>query len=890
MDNIQKAENQEADQNLKSKSLGASKQSSIIFLYLASIAYLVIEVVFNFSLLNAISANDISADDIHDVESFGRVASSIGFTLFAIGFFYKDGFFVNKASGYQGFIAIIVVSLLPYISTPVIQESIIAVVCIAVGAVLVLRIGINKSNDSGLIYSLLSIASFALITFPAFYYGKPAIVNNFIVEPSSGEERLLSKYATAVKNPLIDGTIQLDDISIESFGGAKQPEAKAFLAMIGPIISSSQQIRDWFENPKNKRKVAEKIIEKHPEYQLDDHWQKYQQKGKDFKEINYRDYKKLSTQFKNAKSMAQEQWIDVEIEKDVAWDQYKNAQRSFIDSVIRSVSPLQMKNLEKLDKRCKGRYDLRTRRGRWCFETLNKNIGTRNRDDLCPKDSLIEKFDESLGTNYQVKNSAQRIATNLSYALSPIGWLSYLADGNDTRTCWKASKSYGFAMATNVKHEEFERLSSNKHGLDLFIFSEADFIDDERFLKGLREQVNNNFKKEGLNLLLDEDWDMGQHKVFVQNTTELIKKQTNIILHNTFGQGMQYALSYDRFEQDFRVQNLIKEQLGDEYIESFSFEWTKEQFYKKYFLRVVEKQIDKKKAEFEIQARKYDNGSEFEEEGKEYKRYIIVPPIAIALSLFFSFTSLAKVVQLTLTLIKMPKLWPTLSFYLVLLIVPILFFTTSNQYLETKAWSALKTEGKNYHPATIFGAEFVIKIEPYLYKYGRFITEIYDPFPGVNQVNGEAHYEGKYKNGEFHGQGVFTTADGSRYEGEFKNGKFHGQGALTTVDGSRYEGGWKNSKKNGQGTYIWVDGSRYDGEFKNNKFHGQGVKTETDGSRYEGGWKNDKPHGQGVLTLLDGFRYEGKHKNGEFHGQGVLTTADGSRYEGEFKNGILHGP
>jgi len=34
-------------------------------------------------------------------------------------------------------------------------------------------------------------------------------------------------------------------------------------------------------------------------------------------------------------------------EKDVAWDQYKNAQRSFIDSVIRSVSPLQMKNLEK---------------------------------------------------------------------------------------------------------------------------------------------------------------------------------------------------------------------------------------------------------------------------------------------------------------------------------------------------------------------------------------------------------------------------------------------------------------------------------------------------------------------------------------------------------------
>ena len=91
----------------------------------------------------------------------------------------------------------------------------------------------------------------------------------------------------------------------------------------------------------------------------------------------------------------------------------------------------------------------------------------------------------------------------------------------------------------------------------------------------------------------------------------------------------------------------------------------------------------------------------------------------------------------------------------------------------------------------------------------------------------------------------------TRYEGEFKDGKYHGQGVFTWSDGARYEGEWKDGNRHGQGVYTDDDG-RYEGEWKDCKFHGQGVMhTFADGRRYEGEFKDGKKYGQGVITFPD---------------------------------------
>ena len=45
----------------------------------------------------------------------------------------------------------------------------------------------------------------------------------------------------------------------------------------------------------------------------------------------------------------------------------------------------------------------------------------------------------------------------------------------------------------------------------------------------------------------------------------------------------------------------------------------------------------------------------------------------------------------------------------------------------------------------------------------------------------KSKYEGEYKNGWFHGEGVFEYPTGVKYKGQFEKGQFHGEGNIFTV-------------------------------------------------------------------------------------------------------------
>ncbi len=66
------------------------------------------------------------------------------------------------------------------------------------------------------------------------------------------------------------------------------------------------------------------------------------------------------------------------------------------------------------------------------------------------------------------------------------------------------------------------------------------------------------------------------------------------------------------------------------------------------------------------------------------------------------------------------------------------------------------------------------------------------------------------------GQGTHTYTFG-RYVGEFKDGEHHGQGTFTYANGDKYVGEWKDSKWHGQGTMTYSDGATYVGEWKDDE-------------------------------------------------------------------------
>ena len=99
------------------------------------------------------------------------------------------------------------------------------------------------------------------------------------------------------------------------------------------------------------------------------------------------------------------------------------------------------------------------------------------------------------------------------------------------------------------------------------------------------------------------------------------------------------------------------------------------------------------------------------------------------------------------------------------------------------------------------------------------------------------------------GHGVYLYENGDRYEGEYKNGKRHGQGVMEFQSGKHkgdvYKGGYSNGVKSGRGLFTWSSGNTYEGEYKDGEYHGHGV-FKNGKTAFVGKWKEGAPHGYGV--------------------------------------------
>jgi hypothetical protein len=158
----------------------------------------------------------------------------------------------------------------------------------------------------------------------------------------------------------------------------------------------------------------------------------------------------------------------------------------------------------------------------------------------------------------------------------------------------------------------------------------------------------------------------------------------------------------------------------------------------------------------------------------------------------------------------------------------------------------------------------------------------------VTLPNGDK-YEGEFKNGLFHGWGIYTYRNGDRYEGEFRDDMKNGRGTYQYRNGDKYIGEFKNDVKEGRGTFFFASGDKYIGEFAGDMMNGKGVMFYKNGDRYEGEFKNGMKNGNGKFIFANGDVYMGEFKNDVREGKGTYIWADGGKYIGEFKNGKRHG-
>jgi len=220
---------------------------------------------------------------------------------------------------------------------------------------------------------------------------------------------------------------------------------------------------------------------------------------------------------------------------------------------------------------------------------------------------------------------------------------------------------------------------------------------------------------------------------------------------------------------------------------------------------------------------------------------------------------------------------------------------------------------------------YVNFFHPYLYE-GEWKNGLYHGSGLLKYTTGSI-YEGDFKQGEYNNHGKLVRIIGidiKKLEEFLDSGIAWADFMLIYKERKLnnfeiYEGDWKNGKKHGDGLLIRIDYKdeeyyRYDGEWKNGKKHGEGALKD-DNPRmnpvmelveYKGEWRNDQPHGYGIGKYLSQLnidsKYEGQYKNGVFHGKGKLQSYGmphsgsienisanllPSIVEGEFKDGKL---
>ncbi|MBA5249069.1 MAG: hypothetical protein FE834_05980 [Gammaproteobacteria bacterium] len=663
--------------------------TSKLLLVIASILYLIAEITFNASLLEVMSKMDTTIARIHFVEEFGRIVSSIGFTLFVLGLFIGTGFVIKKNTKWI-FLIIVFVCIAPFVLTIYSRETL---YYIFVGVLLVFF----ASRIDGYKSMFVSVIGISLMSWTAFYYGKVAITDHYIVDMSSGQERLASKYTSLLKKALIIDSVQLEDIILNDLGGAEIPESKAFLAMLGPLSIYTKNILSWAEDDKNIESVIRAILSSKDIIDIDAEYKKYLLKRNEFKQEIYIPYAEASKKYlerhEEIDNKAKQAWSDLIQDIDNGYEKYKQTETNFYNNFLKII---RKNNLTR------------------------KLITLRDKDSNCKKTWFYTESEcrNRIYKKYRKEVSKLPFNTPDSYLeffqvnRKPTSFLGKLVNIVLGTSMLVVSEQEVVSILSEYNENKFKHHLKNQANFPLGL-NRSSYENSTELSYHIRSNLNSQH-----DMNLSWDWKLTDHDTFYkkfviiankkalkkwkQKTTELLDKN------------IQPGLTMNQLTLTKSMQKKLSNELGDMHINNMVFSWSEREYVNKVVNPLIEKRIKKEIASFKINAKQYNNGGSKEKEGKDLFRSQIIPPIAIALSLIFSFISMSKIVP--------SKILRTIVFSF-LIIAP---FKLTNNYAESEAWKILSAEAKEDSPIITYMAEYVLRIEPLLFDLGKYFLELFN--------------------------------------------------------------------------------------------------------------------------------------------------------------------
>lgn len=538
--------------------------------------YLIPEIIFNAKLVSIAGGRVTPEADLRSVELFGRAVSGVGVTLLIADWFIR--------------------------------------------------------GRAGWLRSLRTLACLSIIVWPAIFFGQKWLVDAWLIDPSTPEQRQQAVTSQLLKASLANNTIVLESVTPQE-GEVMTPAEMTFLTSFGALVYMDERLVDSIASQRGA--IARQYVRTRAYAQFDSYYRDYQEVRESVRQ-GYRDYLAVNARFEaemdGISTRVDPLWDEAEQRVTDAWGEYQ-----------RSVSALDQQSRQLAEQMAPRLYQYFDRRENCRTDSCRSSLDSRYRRDMentavgyvSPVHWLIEK---------EVSTSENLLNTGVAAVLT--GGVSLAFQGIDKASGgdggWK-DKTYSY---TNDEHHYQTRIRSL---LGASFEQQSGYPPDIRSYREFRlrpetgQKVVSWGRQKGLNL--PAGWTMAQQTVFRQRAASYLREQVRAGWYRQagLGEGLAPGMTWDEYQRSAAVQRRLRDAMGPHYVNGMRADWNNAEFKR----RVVDPAADRKAGnllqDIEAQAATFADGQPNEELGKRALRATLVPPISMTLSLALMLITLVKV-------------------------------------------------------------------------------------------------------------------------------------------------------------------------------------------------------------------------------------------------------
>ncbi|MDO6638700.1 hypothetical protein Q4557_01825 [Shewanella sp. 5_MG-2023] len=549
----------------------------MLLMFICSVVYLFPEAVFNAALTDVAGGRNASEDELHAIELFGRTISGIGVTLLLADLLLK-GRRVAKVSRALGYFALI-----------------------------------------------------ALIVWPTVFFGQKWLVDHFIIDTSSPQERQQAYLSQVLRSALIEKSIQFEGIHYDPDSEHNATE-KTFLSVFGGLVYADDKLVDDLEQ--QKRAIMEKFVRDRAMSNFDLHYSDYDSFRLRLQD-SYKEYAQGSNDYNQALASSPERsneyWLDTQNQVKQGWEKYQkgtDAYEARVESRAQQIAPKVYDYFERRNK-C---ADMKKGSSRdRCFERLQTGYDqeiAKYGIGYIPPDDWLKR--EEISTSENVGNS--------------------IISGVMTLGLFTAMQAVDAAMGGDAGFKDHRMIFTNDvnhYKSVLMVKMEPDFVKESggyplgissihefRHHEITSAKVNARLKQKGL--MLPSTWVMADRVSFDNAVSKKVRQQADAKWRAAMkkqGNDMPPNLSWQQFQQQGDIQRRIAAKMAELYVNPTLADWNNREFKQ----RIIEPNIQRKTTEYlnvlEAQQAEFADGGAFESSGKSALRATIIPPISMSISL-----------------------------------------------------------------------------------------------------------------------------------------------------------------------------------------------------------------------------------------------------------------